>query len=85
MAVQGCLKPPGGKRGNTPFPAQADWCILLFSRTVKKDIQVLFVPLLRELPAICAVAGSGLPFARLRILHERGNNADKILDFDRHS
>jgi hypothetical protein len=71
------LKWPGEERGNTPFHAQAVWCILLSSRKIKREIQELFKSLLRALSAMLEVAGSAMPHARYRIFHERGNNANK--------
>jgi hypothetical protein len=51
----------------------------------QRVIQELFVSLLRARLAIFEVAGSAPQLARLRILHERGNNATEIYLADCHS
>ena len=66
-----------GTGEHPPFPVQAVWCILLSSRKVKRDIQELSVSVLRVESAGFGIAGSASPLTRLRILHGRGNNANK--------
>src|ERR1700680_3584935 len=64
-AIQRCLQLLGRKRGSTPFPAQAVWCILLLSRKVKRTFRSYsyrFIALyqrrlrLPEADAVCALA-----------------------------
>ena len=71
--------------GSTPFPVQAIWCILLFSRTVNRHVQESFVSLCHAVSAMFEVVGMNVQLDRLRFLCQRGNNANKIFDADFHS
>jgi hypothetical protein len=67
---------PRKETGEQPVPCAGGLVYIAVQPESQKEIQELFASRLRAGSTTFEIGGSAMPLAQLRMLHERGNNAD---------